>query len=307
VSVDLSTTSSLSDWSGASDSLAEIHAGQEDFDHFFRDVFGEFDAVIAEFARQRELWQRQRNEIEADLVRRSAELERQRADLRAERDQLDQESRRCDERAKAAELKDAQGRERLQELERERAMLAEALAATQKQTAQLAEASAQLTETREELTRTRLDVERRQGELEAMREGSTGALPDEKVLEQLHGIQQERDAALRERALLESELEALRCRAAELTESLEEQKKLSSEQHAQWVAELRQQRALLATMASRLTEQKLAVVQSSGQNPSAPRPMSGDDADSALESVVAQFELLRKDVARRRGAASESA
>jgi chromosome segregation ATPase len=304
VSVDLSTQ--LADWEGVSDSLAEIRAGNEDFDHFFRDVFAQFDAILSEFARERDRWQRERRDIEADLARRAVELEQERNDLRIERERIERDGVQYDGHAEAATAKETQLRERLQDIDRERASLRETLDAAKKHAEQLAEVSAQVGIARDELARTRLDLEQQRSRLDAARSDVTTSGPDEKTLEQLHAAQAERDAAVHERMLLEAELETLRCRTAELAESLEEQKRRASDQQTQWVGELRQQRALLATLATRLTEQKLAAVQPPAATRGASRAASGGDGDPALESVLAQFEMLQKDVARRRVATPES-
>lgn len=300
VSVDLSTQ--LADWEGVSNSLAEIRAGTEDFDCFFRDVFGQFDTILTQFAREREHWQHERRDIEAELARRAAELERQRNDLQVERERIERDGVQTNGHAEA---KESQLRERLQEVERERTSLRETLDAAKEYAEQLAKVGSQLGVARDELARARLDLEQQRSRIEASRSETAAGRPDEKTLEQLRAAQAEREAAVHERMLLEAELETLRCRTAELAESLEEQKRRASDQQTQWVGELRQHRALLATLATRLTEQKLAAVQPPAATRGTSRATSGEDGDPALESVLAQFEMLQKDVARRRAAASE--
>jgi hypothetical protein len=156
------------------------------------------------------------------------------------------------------------------------------------------------------LVQARRDLDEQRAKLDMSRAQGAAAGPDEKTLARLRAAEEQRDAAHGERALLEAELETLRCRAAELAESLEEQKRQASQQQAQWVAELRQQRALLTTLASRLTEQKLAAVQSPAGPRGAARSEGDGESDPALASVMAQFEILQKDVARRRNATSDS-
>jgi chromosome segregation ATPase len=299
VSVDLSTP--LANWEGVSSSLAEIRAGTEDCDRFFRDVFGQFDAILSDFARERERWQRERRDIEVDLARRAAELEQQRNDLQVERERIKRDGVQNDGHAEAAAAKESQLRERFEEIERERASLRETLDAAKQYVERIAEVGSQLGVARDELARARLDLEQQRSRSE-----TSAGRPDEKTLEQLRATQTERDAAVHERMLLEAELETLRCRTAELAESLEEQKRRASDQQTQWVGELRQQRALLATLATRWTEQKLAAVQPPAATRGAQRSTSIEDGDPALESVLAQFEMLQKDVARRKAAASET-
>lgn len=151
-----------------------------------------------------------------------------------------------------------------------------------------------------DLARQAMELEQQRAELHAQRDQleREGGHGDEKTLDQLRQARSERDTAVHERELLETELEAVRARAAELAEALEKQRIQAAEQQSQWIAELRQQRALLTTLTARLTEQKLAAARA----PAA----SETDGDLALDSVVAQFEMLQKDVARRRTAASEA-
>jgi chromosome segregation ATPase len=304
VSVDLSAQ--LADWDGVSDSLAEIRAGHEDFDRFFREVFEQFDAILSQFAHERDRWQQQRREIEADLGRRAAELERQRAELQVERERVLAESRQTDGHAAVAQEKENQLRERLEEAERERLALHEALEAARAQASQLAPLGAQVAGARDALTQAKRDLDEQRAKQEAARAQTATAGPDEKTLARLRAVEEERDAAGRERLALETELESLRCRAAELAEALEEQKRQAGQQQTQWVAELRQQRALLTVLASRLTEQKLAAVQAPAGGRGAARLEGEGEPDPALASVMAQFEILQQDVARRRSSLSES-
>jgi hypothetical protein len=112
----------------------------------------------------------------------------------------------------------------------------------------------------------------------------------------------EEEAACRERAELEAELEAIRSRAAEMAASLEIEKRRAELQQAQWGEELRGVRRLLEELVTRRVETAApAGVQATAPDPSevgpAPRP-----PDPALDSVMAQFEMLQKDIARRRAA-----
>jgi chromosome segregation ATPase len=100
-----------------------------------------------------------------------------------------------------------------------------------------------------------------------------------------------------ERALLESELENVRNRAAELTESLNEQKLAAAERQSHGDEELRHMRLLLETIARRQLEaERLAAKYQAAASGSSPA------ADPVLGSVLAQFELIEKDCARRREA-----
>lgn len=102
-----------------------------------------------------------------------------------------------------------------------------------------------------------------------------------------------------ERALLESELEMIRNRAAELTESLAEEKRRMSQERAEWTGELKQ---LRKTLASQALGVDVAAARPGEYPPAASRSSAATDsgAHAVLDSVMAQFELLQKDRQRRR-------
>ena len=52
----------------------------------------------------------------------------------------------------------------------------------------------------------------------------------------------------------ESELEAVRSRSAEMAESLDEQKRISAQQQAQWTEELKRMRCLLENVSGQLSQ-----------------------------------------------------
>jgi chromosome segregation ATPase len=107
-----------------------------------------------------------------------------------------------------------------------------------------------------------------------------------------------------ERTALELELEQVRMRAAELAETLTEQQRQMVEERAQWTGELRQMRQLLERQPAAAPQEGAPATVAVGANGrqqqvAAPaRPV----ADPVLGSVMAQFEMLQKDVARRRAA-----
>jgi chromosome segregation ATPase len=107
--------------------------------------------------------------------------------------------------------------------------------------------------------------------------------------------QQLRDAnheAELERRSLESELDILRRRAAELSEDLAAQKRQSAQERTAWNAELKQWRLLFEKQAALLTASHsapaaMATAKRAGR--------SAGPADPVLGSVLAQFEGLHKD------------
>ncbi|MCC7084319.1 MAG: hypothetical protein IT427_04850 [Pirellulales bacterium] len=146
-----------------------------------------------------------------------------------------------------------------------------------------------------------------------------------RALEQQHSIEPCADSALQakigeleqERQALEDELEAVRNRAADLATTISEQKRQMADERAEWTSELRQMRRVLdkqSTWIAQQAQQANAIsTPPSGYLP--PGPGTGALAspngnyapaqavanhDPVLGSVLTQFELLRKDLERRR-------
>ena len=128
-------------------------------------------------------------------------------------------------------------------------------------------------------------------------------------------MQQQHGQFDQERRLLESELEAVRNRAVEMAEMLDQQKRQATEQQAQWADELKRMRRLMEEMSGRMaTAQPAPAVERPMpmQQPAAPQqPVTSQqpvavaepsDEDPVLDSVMAQFEMLQRDLARRRAA-----
>jgi DNA repair exonuclease SbcCD ATPase subunit len=104
-----------------------------------------------------------------------------------------------------------------------------------------------------------------------------------------HARQQRADW-IEQRAALEAELDALRHRAAEQAEALNEQKRLAGQQQAELAGELKRMRSLLEALASQFRRES----QVPGQKTKLP---SVDHA--VLGSVLAEFEMLQSDIAFR--------
>ncbi len=107
-----------------------------------------------------------------------------------------------------------------------------------------------------------------------------------------------------ERIALETELEAVRTRAAELGETLAQQGRQIAEERAAWSSELKRMSGLLESLVDRKAQAPVVVMPEPRMT--APRPMAGDD-DPVLSSVMAQFEMLQRDLSRRRKAAEPRA
>lgn len=154
---------------------------------------------------------------------------------------------------------------------------------------------------RKELESRAAELQRQQTALEAER----GRLQAEmaRALEEQQGrLAQVQAEEARQRESLENELELVRMRAAELAESLAEQSRQIAQERAQWTEELQRMRRLLET----LVRAQHAPAANDDEGPSAPPPGRAPanaravDEDPVLNSVMAQFQMLQKDLARRR-------
>jgi chromosome segregation ATPase len=119
--------------------------------------------------------------------------------------------------------------------------------------------------------------------------------------QKLTDLEREHSALEQDRAVLEKELEGVRNRAAELAESLAEQKRLAAQQQSQGNAELQRMRQLLETIAKQNREVESSVSSAESAVPLASKSEAPAAAsDPVLGSVLAQFEMLQQDRARRR-------
>jgi len=124
---------------------------------------------------------------------------------------------------------------------------------------------------------------------------------DEDLQQRLQQMAQQQALLERERAELEAELEAVRGRAAEMAESLAEQKRLLAQQQVEWAREFNRMRCLLEGMSGRLAEGLAGAVAGNVEPAPGAAPAAAPPAgDPVLDSVLAQFAMLQKDVARRR-------
>ena len=106
-----------------------------------------------------------------------------------------------------------------------------------------------------------------------------------------------------ERRNLEIELESLRQRAAELTEALCEQKRVASEERAEWSGEIRQLRKSLERQSELIADrapQPAPVRVERAEKPSHKNGTAKSGDDPVVDSVIAQFATLQKERSRRR-------
>jgi len=278
-------------WGRVQDAMSEIRACHGEFQGFFAGVLDELDSLSAELAQRQHQWHRQRQQREDELRQQKELLEEQRAAVAAHAQDTQHAG---DLQASAVVENSRQIRQVLDEIRQERAELCQTQEAVQSQLARLAAVAAELAEIQE-----KRPVE---GTMPA------GDTRHEQLLEEARSQQVQWE---KERAVLEAELEAVRNRAAEMSESLTEQKRLVGQQQNQWSEELKRMRCALEDVSRQWSQEEPPVgpVAASPQPPPvpppAPEPVAAEETrsaneDAALSSVMAQFEMLQRDLARRR-------
>ena len=180
-----------------------------------------------------------------------------------------------------------------------------------KQAEQLKQQSQALEARREELLAETLTAvqEEFQRQIERQNEASSKAQSQDgnEMQDRLQELEQERSEMLHGRAMLEAELESLRQRAVDLMAALDQQKRLADEQQNQLYNELRRQHQLLEQVLQRLLELEMSPGTSAAKtNPSTNANASDAGNESVLSSVMAQFDVLQKDIARRRNKSIEN-
>ena len=115
---------------------------------------------------------------------------------------------------------------------------------------------------------------------------------DEQLSEVLEATRQQQAAWQQDRAGLEAKLEAERQRSAQQNEVLAEQRRLAAQQQAELAGELKRMRSLLEVLLSHMN--KPFGANTNGDN------QASSSENAAVESVLAQFEMLQRDLAERR-------
>ena len=171
-------------------------------------------------------------------------------------------------------------------------------AASESHGAELVRMADELAATRQDLTEAREELRSQRELLSQLPSSSTPAATSE-IDDRLDQMEQEKLAWTQQRAVLETELDTVRDRAAELVDTLDEERQRASSERKDWAEELRQMRQLLQA----LSESK-AIVAPDAVAPASVEvePAEEDAQDPVLDSVMAQFEILQKDLARRRKA-----
>jgi len=230
-----------------------------------------------------------------------SDLANMRAELADAREEIARQRSQTESAGIGSAEAESQLREKLRRAEEDRANLRNQLEAARKQPSGEDQRAlqAKLAEAREESGRQADRIESLRAEVASAQSVPASGLEDDALQEQL---QQERTAFAQERNGLESELETIRNRAADLTELIETQKREMATERAGWTDEFKR---LRHTLENRLQSQPAPnnrISQADDPQPQAPetapaQPVAGDPV---LDSVMAQFEMLQKDLIRRR-------
>ena len=319
--------------------LKELSASRADFERFFGGACDQLDSMSDELANRQREWCAQEAQAESDAARQAAaddesigqlrqlfeEASGDRARLQDSQQAVHQQVERL--AAVAAELAevpscstdgddiDSVAAEELQrvldEIRQQHDQWRAEQEASHAQIAQLAGVTAELADTRRELTDVREEVLKRREELECAALAEVPSCSTDvddterrKLDEKVRQLEQHESELQRERSELESDLEQVRNRAAELTESLAEQKRIAADQQTQWTGELKRLRQLMEGMSLMLsqggTETSPPPAKPDKRAEPAEEVNSGGEEDPVLDSVMAQFEMIQRGLARRR-------
>ncbi len=289
MSVDLQEPMGNAEFAGKA--LDEFSKTQDEFTEFFGDVFDQLQGLSLElFARHRclEVSTRQKADSDERLIGFREEIQRLIEELQQlhGRLQADQQLTQqgwteiragyqqfLDDHADLREIRE--GFRQIageftgikEDVQRERKELHELYANVENQLSQVTAMTTALTEVQARLT------------------------SEAQIADVIEYTKQQQADWLQQRAALEAELDAMRRRAAEQAETLSEQKNLAGQQQAELAGELKRMRSLLETMGSQVRGEPAIPGEST-------KPQA--DESSVLGSVLAQFEMLQRDMNLRR-------
>jgi chromosome segregation ATPase len=260
----------IAGWEQVQGALEEIRACQSETTKFITGLFEEFNS----------LWE-------------SLSLEKQRIEK--------QDAGSRNNRPAGSENDDTFWEGICRELEEGREGLHHTEQVVQEQVVNLTATADDLVKIKNEIRSVLGEIVQQSGELAAARSQSLSASQDTEsgIKDKIHEMEQQQSLLEKERAVMQTELESIRRRAAEMTDSLTEQKRATAQEQNLRMEDMRQMRTMLETLTRQLAD-------SMRQNDSQSDINSGSamcDAakgDPVLESVVSQFEMLQLDRDRRR-------
>jgi chromosome segregation ATPase len=289
----------IADLDCAADALGALETTHEEFDNFFGDVFDQLQSLslelfarhkclelrtqhqeeqettIAEHQQQFQQLLEELRQLRGDMQRSAEEQQHAQAEFRTAQEGSQQERAGLHDVQEELRRAWAEFHAAQEELQRQRGDLRETQTALEEHLARLAATAAELAEARSQSPAATVDAARQQ-QLEQL----------------LDEARQQRASWEHERTAMEAELELVRNRAAELSETLAEQRHQAAEQQAALAGEMKRMRALLEAISGRMRSEPAA-----GSDPAKP-PSQADDP--VLDSVLAQFEMLQRDIAERR-------
>lgn len=279
--------------------VAEMCAGHGRLEEFLRGMFGDLNSLADEIARHGQ-W------IDSTKCEQKAQQSAHEELLGRERDALEttfERIRQLTDRLEVSAVAGTGGTEHFQKLLENMAEERETWRASQPSSGPT---SADLTRMADDLAATRQELAEARDELRSQREVLSqisfthDPASDSDIRDRLDRIEQERLNWAQERAALETELDSVRNRAAELADTLDDERQRASGERKDWAEELRQMRQLLQSLSERASSPAPAAAMPISV---ASEPAEQEDAqDPVLDSVMAQFEILQKDLARRRKA-----
>jgi chromosome segregation ATPase len=291
------------------DSIRELRKGYQSVSECLEQSLAECDLRIAELADcRRQLVEANRNvagqekrvaehaRAEAAALERCTAVQQKLAAIECERSELEL-------RASHAEAEATQSKQRLeiqnehhQQLQAQISRLESEGEASRAELAQLRGQFGSLAETAADAARLRGELAAAVAELARLRE-QVASVPDEELL------RGQLAAAQAERGDMESELELLRSRGAELSEALAEQKRVMADERDHWNEELRHLRRAVERQSELLAQGSASVAENGVALPADPpraRPANNNYGDGVVvDSVVEQFALLQKNKVRK--------
>lgn len=287
--------------------MGQICTGRDRLEKYLREVFCNLGGLADEVARQQRALAGDREAREAEFCRREELFRRQRDELEATLARIQDLAGQLSAPV-AADSATGPLQQILSGAEQERSALLAALQETGSQSSRLGQMAEEVAAARRDLAEAREEIRAQRDLLE--RAGSEPCGSEEmEIRQRLAESDQERNAWSQERAVLETELDCVRNRAAELADALEEERRKAAEDRKDWAEELRRMRRLLETLAERPAMPRAGASPVQAVLPASPslaaaRVAVEEDAgsDPVLDSVMAQFEILQKDLARRRKA-----
>jgi len=282
------------------DSIRDLRRGYQSVCECLGQTMAESDIRAAEVANcRRQLAESRRSLSEAERqlaerVRTDGELSQRCAGLKKQLDSKQIELAQAVEKLLRAEAEEAQCKQRLDMQSEQNQQLREQITRMESEAelsrGELARLRGQFTPLAESAVETaelRVQLAAEQAELVRLRE--TAAVRGDSLLsEQLA-------AERTQRSELESELDVLRHRSAELSETLAEQKRLWAVERDQWNEELRQLRRALERQADLLAQRG---AQTADDQPGAARPAATREADAVVGALREQFEMLQRNKVR---------